>query len=57
MGKTVRLDLVAEAFNLLNRSNVVRMNPIYGTAAAPQPGFLQPLAGARQLQFSLNFEF
>ena len=59
LGKTARLDLVAEAFNLFNRANVVRINPIFGTAAVPQPGFLQPIAGAgaRQIQFSLDFEF
>jgi len=59
VGKTARLDLVAEAFNLFNRANVVRINPIFGTAAVPQPGFLQPIAGAgaRQIQFSLDFEF
>jgi hypothetical protein len=52
-------DLVAEAFNLFNRANVVRINPIFGTAPVPQPGFLQPIAGAgaRQIQFSLDFEF
>jgi hypothetical protein len=53
MGKTAKLDLVAEAFNLLNRANVTRINPVFG------PSFLQPLAGAgaRQIQFSLDFEF
>lgn len=52
-GKVSHLDLVAEAFNLLNRPNVAAVNPIYGAA------FLQPLAGAgaRQIQFSLDFEF
>jgi hypothetical protein len=59
VGKTARFDLVAEAFNLLNRANIVRINPIFGTAAVPQLGFLQPIAGAgaRQIQFSLDFEF
>jgi hypothetical protein len=58
-GKTSHLDLVAEAFNLFNHSNVVRINPIFGPAASPQPGFLQPIAGAgaRQIQFSVDFEF
>ena len=56
--KTAHLDLVAEAFNLLNHPNVTRLNPIFGIGPAPQPGFLQPLAaGARQVQFSLDFEF
>ena len=59
VGKTAHLDLVAEAFNLFNRANVVQINPIFGTAAVPQPGFLQPIAGAgaRQIQFSLDFEY
>ncbi len=58
-GQTARLDLVGEAFNLFNRSNVTRINPVYGVGAVPQPGFLEPLAGAgaRQIQFSLDFEF
>jgi hypothetical protein len=57
--KTARLDLVAEAFNLFNRANVARINPVFGTGAIAQAGFLQPIAGAgpRQLQFSLDFEF
>jgi hypothetical protein len=58
-GKTARFDLVGEAFNLFNRANVTRIDPVYGVGAVPQPGFLQPLAaaGARQIQFSLDFEF
>lgn len=59
VGKTARLDVVAEAFNLLNRSNVTQINPVYGPGIAPLPSFLQPLAGAgaRQIQFSLDYEF
>jgi len=51
--KTAHLDLVAEAFNLLNHTNITRINPVDGA------GFLQPLATApaRQIQFSLDFEF
>ena len=52
-GKTAHLDLVAEAFNLMNRANVAAVNPIFGA------NFLHPIAGAgaRQIQFSLDFEF
>jgi hypothetical protein len=59
MGKTAKLDVVAEAFNLLNRANVARINPVFGSGALPLPSFLQPLAGAgaRQIQFSLDYEF
>jgi hypothetical protein len=52
-GPTAHLDFVAEAFNLFNRANVAQINPVFG------PNFLQPLSatGARQIQFSLDFEF
>jgi hypothetical protein len=58
-GKTAHLDLVAEAFNLLNRGNVAQINPVFGSGPTPLASFLQPLsgAGARRLQFSLDFEF
>jgi hypothetical protein len=58
-GKTAHLDVVAEAFNLLNRANVAQVNPVFGVGLIAQPGFLQPLAGegARRLQFSLDYEF
>ena len=53
VGKTAHLDVVAEAFNLLNRPNVAAVNPVFGA------NFLTPIAGAgaRQIQFSLDFEF
>jgi hypothetical protein len=58
-GKTARLDFVAEAFNLLNRANVAQINPVFGTGTSALPSFMQPLtgAGARRIQFSLDFEF
>ena len=58
-GKTARLDLVGEAFNVQNRPNVAQINPVFGTGLAPLVGFLQPItgAGARRIQFSLDFEF
>jgi len=58
-GKSARLDLVAEAFNLLNRANVAQINPVFGTGLTPLAGFLSPLTGtgARRIQFSLDFEF
>jgi len=58
-GGVKRLDLVAEFFNLFNRTNVSEINPVFGSGATPMPGFKQPLAGtgARQIQFSLDFEF
>ena len=58
-GKNARLDLVGEAFNLLNRANVSRVNPVFGTGLMPANAFLQPISGlgARRIQFSLDFEF
>ena len=54
-----KLDVVAEFFNLLNRTNVAEVDPVYGVGAAPRPGFLRPLEASnpRQVQFSLDFEF
>ena len=58
-GVSRHLDVVAESFNLLNRANVEQINPVYGSNRAPMPGFEQPTValGARQIQFSLDFEF
>jgi len=58
-GGAKRLDLVAEFFNLFNSANVSQINPVSGAGLTPIPGFKQPIAGtgARQIQFSLDFEF
>ena len=58
-GGVKRLDLVTESFNLLNRTNVSEIDPVFGSASQPIPQFRQPVAGsgARQIQFSLDFEF
>jgi len=58
-GEARRLDLVAEFFNLFNSANGSQINPVFGSGLAPMPGFRQPTAGtgARQIQFSLDFEF
>jgi hypothetical protein len=52
-------DLVAEFFNLFNSANGTEINPVFGSGLMPIPGFKQPIAGtgARQAQFSLDFEF
>lgn len=54
-----RLDLVVEFFNLLNHANVTQINSVFGMNSTPLGGFMQPIAGtgARQIQFSLDFEF
>jgi hypothetical protein len=58
-GGVKRLDVVAEFFNLFNSANVSQINPVFGSNLTPMPGFRQPIAGtgARQIQFSLDFEF
>jgi hypothetical protein len=59
IGEHGKLDVVAESFNLLNHTNVVALNQFYGAFSSPHPTFATPnKAGiARQLQFSLDFEF
>jgi hypothetical protein len=58
-GGVTRLDVVAEFFNLFNSANVSQINSVYGSGLTPIPGFRQSIAGtgARQTQFSLDFEF
>jgi Carboxypeptidase regulatory-like domain/TonB dependent receptor-like, beta-barrel/TonB-dependent Receptor Plug Domain len=53
------LDLVAEAFNFLNHTNVDQINSCFGPDLSPLAGFAQPTAAqyARQIEFSLDFEF
>lgn len=59
IGEHGKLDVVAESFNLFNHKNVVALNQFYGAVSSPLPSFATPnKAGiARQLQFSLDFEF
>jgi len=58
-GEYKHLDVVAESFNLLNHANVAQINPVFGSALMPMAGFREPIegTGARQIQFSLDFEF
>src|SRR6266478_3870630 len=58
-GGVKRFDIVAEFFNLFNSANVSQINPVFGSGLTSIPGFKQPIAGtgARQIQFSLDFEF
>jgi hypothetical protein len=59
----VRAELRLEGTNLLNKSNFLRVNAVYGDGAVPLGTFLQPVAGlassdpARQLQVGLRFTF
>jgi Carboxypeptidase regulatory-like domain/TonB dependent receptor-like, beta-barrel/TonB-dependent Receptor Plug Domain len=58
-GESRHLDVVAEFFNLLNHANVAQINPVFGSGAESIAGFKEPIegTGARQVQFSLDFEF
>jgi hypothetical protein len=54
-----KLDLVVDAFNLLNRVNVTQLNNVYGPLVTALPSFARPIdaSAVRRLQFSLDFEF
>ncbi|HTC63343.1 MAG TPA: TonB-dependent receptor [Candidatus Saccharimonadales bacterium] len=58
-GESRHLDVVAEFFNLFNHPNVLENNPVFGSGQTPIAGFGAPIEGmgARQVQFSLDFEF
>ena len=53
------LDIVAESFNLLNRTNVSLLNTAYGLESQAASSFKAPIAAstARRVQFSLDFEY
>jgi outer membrane receptor protein involved in Fe transport len=59
----LQLELRAEAFNLFNRSNFIKLNNTYGTGTTPLPTFLTPIAGisnsdpGRQFQFAARIIF
>jgi hypothetical protein len=55
----VRLEALAEGFNVLNRANLQLPNNIFGTGQTPRAGFGTPNAAAdpRQLQFGLRLDF
>jgi hypothetical protein len=54
-----KLDVVVEAFNLLNRTNVSQMNAVFGPLLMPVSTFGRAIeaAASRQIQFSIDFEF
>jgi hypothetical protein len=55
----VRLESLAEAFNVFNRANFQLPNPVFGTGSVPLPNFGAPTAAAdpRQIQFGLRLSF
>ena len=54
-----KLDLVVEAFNVLNRTNVTQVNTVYGQLLTPLRSFGRAIEAGpgRQLQFSIDVEF
>jgi hypothetical protein len=59
VGEHEKLDFVIESLNVLNHTNVVGLNQVYGVASSPIPVFATANKAAipRQLQFSVDFEF
>ena len=59
LSERVRVEALAEGFNVFNRANLQLPNNIFGTGLAPRAGFRQPTAAAdpRQLQFGLRLDF
>jgi hypothetical protein len=58
----VRMQAMAEAFNLLNHTNGITLNTVFGTGAypanpAPQFGRTTAVADPRSLQLALRFSF
>jgi hypothetical protein len=58
----MRIEALAEGFNLTNRTNVVQVNGNFGVGAYPtnpSPAFGQPLAvgDPRSFQFALRLKF
>jgi hypothetical protein len=54
-----RVELMLEAFNVLNRANYLIPNNTWGTGLAPLPSFGEPTAAAdpRQLQIGVRWTF
>jgi len=57
--ESIGLEVVAEAFNLLNRANLQLPVAIWGTGVSPNANFGQPNSAAdpRQFQFGLRLNF
>jgi hypothetical protein len=55
----IRIEAIAEGFNLLNRANYQLPNNVFGTGTSPLPSFGRPTAAAdpRQIQFGLRLSF
>ncbi len=57
LGENAHLEVRAEAFNLTNHTNYIKLNNIYGNAAAPLPTFLAPLSGVQNSDPGRQFQF
>jgi outer membrane receptor protein involved in Fe transport len=53
----LRLELRGEVFNLLNHTNYVKLNNIYGNTSTPDALFLAPLAGVQNADPGRQFQF
>jgi hypothetical protein len=58
LGERSTMELIAESFNVLNRTNLQFPNSTWGTAASPLPAFGSATAAndPRQMQFGLRFK-
>jgi hypothetical protein len=59
IGEHGKLEVVVESFNLLNHTNVVALNQLYGAESSPLQEFATTTKAGipRQLPFSIDFEF
>ena len=59
LGERLKLETIAEGFNVLNRANLQLPNNTFGTGSAPLPSFGRPTAAdsPRQIQFGLRLDF
>ncbi len=59
LGERFKLDLIADAFNLFNRTNIAAVNPLCDPSAGAACTAGQPTASydARQFQFALKLSF
>lgn len=59
VNERIRVEAIAEGFNLLNRANFQLPNNVFGTGTSPLPSFGRPTAAAdpRQIQFGLRLNF